>query len=417
MTTSPPRPSRRLAAAPICSFVLLLTTSLAPAQGSGANGTATTVDGRSLSGALTVGDDGKARLQTDAGVVDLDFAELQSFERADAGARNVQVEDRVWLRSGQELPAKKLSGRAATADASAMLVVTLPSGIALEVPVSMLAALRHGGTMRPQPRLFAEDLANPPANEDLIYVQKNGSSARSSVIVTGIGDKKIDFLLRNESYEFELDGLAAVVFGASTGFAPDRQPRPRTIVALTTGERVEGRLLSLGEQVRLRLDEGCVLEAPVAKLHRLEVSSDRLVWLTELQPQVEQTPAFDRVWPWHQNRSTAGPGFELAGVHFERGLGMVPRTRLTYDLDARFDQFEAMIGIDDRGGPEAHAIFRVFVDGKLAYESQPKTRGLAAEAVQVPLQRAKTLALEVDFGKNYDLGDFCAFANARVIQK
>lgn len=378
---------------------------------------ARTVDGRTLTGTLTVGEDGKAHMQTTDGAVDLDVAELQSFERADAGARNVQVEDRLWLRSGQELPAKKLTGRAATADGPAMVVATLPSGIVLELPVSMLSALRHGGTMRPQPRLFAEDLAAPPANEDLIYVQKGGESARSSVIVTALAGDKIDFLLRGERYEFAFDGLAAVVFGASTGFAPDRQPRPRTVVALTTGERVEGRLLSLGERVQLRLDEGCVLDAPVSKLHRLDVSSDRLVWLTELTPTVEQTPAFDRVWPWLQDRCTAGAGFELAGAHFERGLGMVPRTRLTYDLDARFDQFEATIGIDDRGGPEAHAIFRVFVDGALAYESKPKTRGLPGEVLQVPLRRAKTLALEVDFGKNYDLGDFCAFANARVIQK
>src|SRR5690606_20430393 len=117
-------------------------------------------------------------------------------------------------------------------------------------------------------------------------------------------------------YEFELSGVAAVVFGSNTGFAADRQARPRTVVALTTGERLEGKLLSIGESLRCRLDEGFVLDVPLPNLHRLEVSSDKLVWLSELQPAVVQTPAFDRVWPWHVDRSIAGPGFDLRGRHY-----------------------------------------------------------------------------------------------------
>ena len=45
------------------------------------------------------------------------------------------------------------------------------------------------------------------------------------------------------------------------------------------------------------------------------------------------------------------------------------------------------------------------------------TRGEAAQAVRVDLKKAKSLAIEADFGKNYDLGDHCAFADARVLQQ
>ena len=383
----------------------------------GPQGTLRTVDGRSFSGTLTVADGRATITAPDGATTALDVAELVSFERADAKPRNVEVQNRVWLRSGQELPAKKLSGRPGKDGQPAMLVATMPSGVAVELPLSTLRAVRQGGVLRPRPNLFPADLAQPPANEDLIYVTKNGKQQRSSVLVTAIGDQTIDFLLRGDEYEFGVDGLCAVVFGANTGFAPDRQPRPRTVVALTTGERIEGKLLSVGEQVTFRLDEGCVVEVPLRKLHRLEVSSDRLVWLSELEPKVEQTPAFDRVWPWHVDRTTAGPGFVLGGERFERGIGLVPHARLTYQLEGRFDTFEAKIGIDDRGGPEAHAIFRVFVDGEQAFESKPKTRGLAPEALRIALNKARSLTIEVDFGKNYDLGDFCAFADARVVQQ
>ncbi|MGC6487339.1 MAG: NPCBM/NEW2 domain-containing protein [Planctomycetota bacterium] len=381
------------------------------------DGVARTIDGRQLEGTLSVGEDGVVELRQEGGVVRLDLAELVSFERKGAVTRDVKTEHRVWLRSGAELPAKKLSGRAAADGKPPVLVATLPCGAALELPLGTVRAVRHGGLMRPQPTLFEQDLAEPPANEDVIYVVGDGKSQRSLVTMTAIRDDGIDFLLRGDEYEFGLDGFAGAVFGANTGFAPDRQPRPRTVVSLTTGERVEGRLLGLGERVRCRLDEGCVLDVPVERLHRLDVSSDKLVWLSDLRPEVEQTPAFDRTWPWYNNRSVAGPGFELAGKRYERGLGLVPRTRLTYDLGGRFDVFEAMIGIDDRGGPAAHAVFRVHADGEQVFESAPMVRGQAPFTLRVALNKAKTLTVEVDFGKNYDLGDFCAFADARVVQK
>lgn len=381
------------------------------------DGVVRTIDGRQLEGTLSVGEDGVVELRQEGGVVRLDLAELVSFERKGAATRDVKTEHRVWLRSGAELPAKKLSGRAAADGKPSVLVATLPCGAALELPLGAVRAVRHGGLMRPQPTLFEQDRAEPPANEDVIYVVGDGKSQRSLVTMTAIRDDGIDFLLRGDEYEFGLDGFAGAVFGANTGFAPDRQPRPRTVVSLTTGERVEGRLLGLGERVRCRLDEGCVLDVPVERLHRLDVSSDRLVWLSDLAPKVEQTPAFDRTWPWYNNRSVAGPGFELAGKRYERGLGLVPRTRLTYDLGGRFDVFEAMIGIDDRGGPAAHAVFRVHADGEQVFESAPMVRGQAPATLRVALNKAKTLTVEVDFGKNYDLGDFCAFADARVVQK
>jgi hypothetical protein len=37
--------------------------------------------------------------------------------------------------------------------------------------------------------------------------------------------------------------------------------------------------------------------------------------------------------------------------------------------------------------------------------------------VRVPLQKAQRFAIEVDFGADYDLGDHCVFADARVLQQ
>ncbi len=383
----------------------------------GLAGVVRTIDGAVIAGALRV-EDGNAVVATANGEQRFEAARILAFEPTGVVLTPAPAPHRAWLRSGAELPCLAISGSAAADGRPAMLKLTLPSGVVLDVPLTMVKAIRQGGAERPQPALFEADLREPPASEDLLYVVKDGAAQRSVVTIAALANDRIDFTLRGSAYDFAWSGVAAIVFGANTGLAPDRQGKPRSSLALNTGEALDGRLLALDAAVvRCRLDEGAVVEVPAAKLLSLQVASDRLAWLTELAPKVEQTPAFDRVWPVAIDRTPVGPGLVLGGKTFRRGLCVVPRAALTYDLGGKFDRFEATIGIDDRAGPEAHAIFRVRVDGRVAWESAPRTRGLPPEDVRIELGKAKTLELEVDFGKNYDLGDLCVWADARVVQQ
>jgi hypothetical protein len=401
------------------SVLALVAVAMPASAQNGMPGTLRTIDGRVLTGMLTIDEQQKVVLRNNNIEVELDLAEVTGFERAQAAVAPVATPHRVWLRSGLELPATRISGKPAAAGKPALVVVELPSALTIEVPLGTVRAIRHAPRGLAEPALFATDLKQPLGSEDVIYVVKDGTAQRSAVTVTSLSTDRIDFLLRGSAYDFELQGLAGIVFGATTGFAPDRQPRPRTRVQLTTGEALEGRLLGLDAQgAKCRLDEGVVVHVPAERLVNLQVATDRLAWLSELTPkQVEQTPAFDRVWPWTIDRTPVGTGFVLGGKTFTRGLCLVPRTRLVYDLAGKFDVFEATIGIDERTGPEAHAVFRVLADDQVLFTSQPHTRGMAPEVLRLDLKKAKTLTLEVDFGKNYDLGDYCVFADARLLQR
>ena len=379
------------------------------------------VDGRVWTGSLTVSETGRVEVATDKGKVELAVADLASFEQEGTEVRSVRTEFQVWLRSGAVLPATSIGGWDPNMPGPVgTLLVSLPcsSESVLFLPPRVVRALLYGGPTRPKPRLFEQDLAEPPANEDVLYAAVNNKTQRSLVTVSKFTTRGVEFLLRGEEFEFGAEQLAGVVFGQNTGAAPDRQPGPRVTFTMTTGERLEGRLLWIGfGRTCLRLDEGCTFAIDNENLHRLDVSSGKLVWLSDLAPKVEQAPAFDQPGPWYNNRSVAGPGFELAGRRYKRGLGLVPRTRLTYKLSGWFDVFEALIGIDDRGGSAAHAVFRVYADGEQVFESAPMVRGQAPFTLRVALNKAKTLTVEVDFGKKYALGNFCAFVDARVIQE
>ncbi len=383
------------------------------ATAQGLVGSATTVEGATLNGRLTMVEGGRATVTGAAGTTELDLAQLMTFETATRPSE-VAAPFHVWLRSGLDLPAMQVVGGPATSGGTASLHVGLPSGLALDVPIGMVRAVRLGGR---EPAQFAAELRKPPSNEDLLFVDKDGTQHTSSVVVRGLTGDSLQFTLRGRQFDFALANVAAIVFGQNTGFAPDRQGQPRTTVALRTGEQLEGRVTAIDAAVHLRLDEGAELAVPAETVQSLGVVSDRLAWLAAMTPQVEQTPAFDRVWPWVRDGSAAGPGIVLGGKSHKHGVGMVPRTRLTFDLGGRYDLFEAVLGIDDRGGPQAHALFRVLVDGQVAFASEPLTLGAPPVPVRVELHRCQRLALEVDFGKNYDLGDYCVFADARVVQR
>jgi hypothetical protein len=412
-------PARSASRSPfLLAAAALLAAATSPAQ-DGVPGSVQTIDGRTLVGVTRIDDQGKVVVRADSGEAALTLAEVTMFTRADVVQKPADAPHRVWLRSGLELPAVRIAGKPAASGTPAQVTIELASGVVFDVPLGTVRAIRQGGKERPVPALFAADLQKPSDSSDLIYVVKDGKAQRSAVVVKAISGERIDFLLRDSAYDFEMTGLCAVVFGSTTGFAPDRQGKPRTRVVTSSGEPLEGRLQSLDARGAVcRLDEGTVVTVPAERLASLQVASDRLAWLTERKPaKVEQTPAFDRTWPWSAERTPAGPGFVLGGKSFTRGLCLVPRAALTYDLEGKFDVFETTIGIDDRTGPDAHAIFRVLVDGQAVFTSEPMTRGKPAVAVRVELHKAKTVTLEVDFGKNYDLGDYCVFADPRVVQQ
>lgn len=409
------RPVRRLFSGLVIALLVPATALAQDSKPGLAVGRLQAIDGRTWTGPVSVGTDGTVRIAGEP-PAELPLDAVLSFEADTAAATPSPAPHRVWLRSGLELPAVALTLQPATGGQPAKLVVQLPVGAVIALPLGALAAFRQAGADLPEPASFAADRQDPPANHDLLHVIKDQKPVRSSVTITGCSEGAIDFELRGKEYDFPFAGVAAVVFGKNTGFAADRQGRPRAALRLATGERLEGRLLALGERLQLRLDEEVVVEAPAAAVARFDIASERLRWLGELQPTVEQVPAFDRIWPWLIDRTPAGPGLQLGGKTFSRGLCLVPRTRLTYDLTPGFEWFEATVGIDDRAGPQAHADFRVLADGQELFALRGRTRGMPPETVRVPLRGKQTLVLEVDFGKNYDLGDYCVFADARVVR-
>ncbi len=374
-----------------------------------------TIDGRSLDGTVSVADGSLRVVPAGGEAVTLLLGEAQTLRQRGVAEAGPHTGHRLWLRSGSVLPLADLAAAAAEGDGGG-LAVTLTAAPPVVVPFRHVAALRFQREGIDLPS-FDADRKAPSATADYLYVVRDGKAQRFSVAITAFRGDAVDFELRGQTLQTKLADVAGVVFGSAAGFAPDRQPGARATVVLTTGDRITGALQTMDQSLALRLDEGAVLAIPAAQVRAIEIESDRLRWLGALQPKVEQVPAFDRVWPWTVDRSPAGGPIRLGGQTYDRGLVLVPRTTLTFDLEGQFDVFAATIGIEDRGGPQANAVFRVRADGRLLHESPAVVAGAAPVVLDLPLQKARQLTLEVDFGKNFDLGDLCVFADARVLKR
>ncbi len=398
---------RVLARAACCAFALAVSASAQAPEASVA-----TIDGRSLRGAVSF--DGTSLTVAGASMSLGDALSIRFDEAALEPAKSAPYS--VWLRSGSIVPCTRIDGIAAKDGAPPTLVAIGASGCEVKMPLSTVAALRSRAN---DPQTFVADRAAPDENLDFLYVVKNGEPQRFSVLVDTIDQGVARFDLRGSQYEFALhgdDSVAAIVFGKNTGFAPDRATGSRCQVSLTGGESLGGALLSIADgTLRMRLDEGSELTASLSRVRAIDVASDKVAWLSALQPKVEQTAAFDRVWPWTVDRSPAGAGIRVHGVTYARGLVLVPKTRLTFDLGGKFGRFECVAGLDERSGPLAHAVLRVVADGKVVWEATQDGAKAAPHALRLAIAGCKQLSLEADFGENFDLGDLCAFADARVL--
>ncbi|MBI5831950.1 MAG: NPCBM/NEW2 domain-containing protein [Armatimonadetes bacterium] len=116
------------------------------------------------------------------------------------------------------------------------------------------------------------------------------------------------------------------------------------------------------------------------------------------------------------DRSVEGKPLTLGGRVYEHGLGTHAPSTVEYDLDGCYERFEATVGVDDEMDyfGKSSLVFRVLVDGKLAFDSGLMGTTTEAKAVDVPLRGVRQLRLVVSDGGDNMNGDHGDWADARL---
>ena len=99
--------------------------------------------------------------------------------------------------------------------------------------------------------------------------------------------------------------------------------------------------------------------------------------------------------------------------------------RADYALDGKYLKFQTVIGMDDLARPPGSqaenvgggiAIFRVYVDDRKVLDRELSWSD-SALPIDIPIEGAHVLSLELDYGKGFLVLDRGNWGDARIIQE
>jgi len=142
-----------------------------------------------------------------------------------------------------------------------------------------------------------------------------------------------------------------------------------------------------------------------------------MTMLTDLTP----LSATNGWGPVEKNQSVGNSGandgatLTLNNVFYSRGIGVHANSELVYNLAGKYSKFFSDVGIDDEVQSDGSAVFQVWADGQLLFDSGKMTGNSPTERLRLNVagrQQLKLVVSDAGDGANGDHGDW---ANAGLL--
>ncbi len=105
---------------------------------------------------------------------------------------------------------------------------------------------------------------------------------------------------------------------------------------------------------------------------------------------------------------------QIGRQHYAKGLGHHAPGNLVVDLGGRYLAFDAEVGVQQQNSTQGSVVFRVFVDGKQAFDSGVMRQSTPAKVVHVSVSGAQELRLEAGDAGDGIMCDCADWAEARL---
>lgn len=90
-------------------------------------------------------------------------------------------------------------------------------------------------------------------------------------------------------------------------------------------------------------------------------------------------------------------------------------SRLSYALDKKYRRLDAQLAVDDAAEGGGSVRFRVFVDGKEVFTSQPQRGGQAPTPLELSVEGASRIDLVIDYAERGAVLDRADWLDVRVV--
>lgn len=285
----------------------------------------------------------------------------------------------------------------------------------LKLPLESLAGVAfHLPAARHDRDLLIDRIARATGETDRVLLD-NGDEV--SGLIETIAGTKVRVKAELGPLDIESRRIVALIFNPALRRKADVQGLVAWVGLSDGGRILASRLVTREASVELTTPQGHNWKTARNELVFLQPLGNRAVYLSDLKPsEVRLLPYLDLPWPYHGDRNVTGGMLRCGRRLYLKGLGVHSTTRLAYALDPSYKRFQAELGIDDSTGGRGSVGFRIFVDGKQRYASDPIRGGAAPTSVSIDLTDARQLDLVVDYGERGDMLDHADWLDARLVR-
>lgn len=144
----------------------------------------------------------------------------------------------------------------------------------------------------------------------------------------------------------------------------------------------------------------------------LEPDSEGRLFLSQLKPAV-----VEQGWGYLENDRTVDQRtITIRGRVYKHGLGTHATSNIVYDIPERYEQFCAIVGIDDETGGNGSINVAVYLDGNCVYKSPRIVGNSEPITIRIPLNGARQLQLTADETDDGNRFDHVCWADAHFLR-
>lgn len=272
--------------------------------------------------------------------------------------------------------------------------------------------------------LFEVDLRSTERpSQDTVYVRRDTGLLRVPGVLRGLDEEFLTLEYEGVQRRLRRSLVLGVILARAATATPEADI-PATFDLGAAGAvaaflvRIASREGERSVELRFRgASDREVQSLPAARVHAIRFQSDRVRFLSQLEPaRVVETPLVGGAssFPYRRDLTVSGAPIRLGDRVYRRGLGVHSRSTLEYALDGTFTSFSAVLGLDASAIPGATVTFSVVADGKELLR-EPFGSASPPRAVSLPIEGVQKLELTVDYGEDgNDQGDHAVWADARI---
>ena len=388
------------------------------------------LDGQTHSGSLTAISASDVEVTENGTPTRLSIDDVMAIEFSETAPATSEESQMLFFADGSQV-----RGTTFVRTAKSLTAQTILFG-AVEAEVDAIHAVR----LQADNPLYAQQwntfLKRNSEKDNLVVAKRDGSGLDFLAgVVSNVSAEKVEFLLDGETIPVPAERVYGIVFGQSAG-SKNEPNWPSVAIQLTSaaGDVFKVRTITLeGDQLKAESGWGQSLSIPLNQLQKIDLSSGRVQYLSDMAALVER---FDGVDPENslfaglispeQQKLLFGPQrnmtierqsrLRLRGREYVKGLCIHSRSEIQWTLEKRFSAMECVIGIDDEvafNGKHAVAV-KITGDGNVLFEKLIATSDDPLP-VRLSLEGVSTLTILVDFGDGSSVCDWLDIADARLV--